>query len=289
MHRNLTPADHYRRDGYLVVPQVISRNKINRLLEALEAFKKSKGTYYNAAGKEVPPQTDEAGELSTTYMNLHWYTETADNEAPDALLDIFTDKCLLHVLSECDEQHLSYIPVQTLLFTRCPRVPAHQDHLHLDTRPEGHLVGVWIALEDIHPDSGPLFVYPQSHELGPMIDHTIDSKMYDPNHTEKWAETYPSLLQRKLKENGYRKESPQLYRGDILIWHSYVTHGSDAPRDPLRTRKSLACHYIPQGYAYFHALSGHEEKLEMHDYNGQPYHGYIKRKILNAPAISSLP
>jgi len=35
----------------------------------------------------------------------------------------------------------------------------------MTTYPEGYLVGAWVAVEDIHPDSGPLVYYPGSHRL----------------------------------------------------------------------------------------------------------------------------
>ena len=43
--------------------------------------------------------------------------------------------------------------------------PLHSDYIHFGSVPELFLTGVWIALEDIHPDSGPLTITPKSHNL----------------------------------------------------------------------------------------------------------------------------
>lgn len=40
------------------------------------------------------------------------------------------------------------------------------DLIHFDTMPRTLMAAAWTALEDIHPDSGPLRFYPKSHHLG---------------------------------------------------------------------------------------------------------------------------
>jgi len=41
---------------------------------------------------------------------------------------------------------------------------AHQDYVHFPIHPNDHIIGVWIALEDIHDDVGPLYLVPTSHK-----------------------------------------------------------------------------------------------------------------------------
>jgi len=57
------------------------------------------------------------------------------------------------------------IPLQTISSVRGSEQLAHSDAIHMTTWPLGFLTAVWIAFEDIHPDSGPLVYYPGSHRL----------------------------------------------------------------------------------------------------------------------------
>jgi ectoine hydroxylase-related dioxygenase (phytanoyl-CoA dioxygenase family) len=41
----------------------------------------------------------------------------------------------------------------------------HSDATHLHCEPQGVMCGVWIALEDVALDAGPLLYYPGSHRL----------------------------------------------------------------------------------------------------------------------------
>ena len=61
------------------------------------------------------------------------------------------------------------IPMQTLNFGRGTEQRAHSDNVHFSSVPAGYMCGVWIALEDIDEDNGPLEYYPGSHRL-PAFD-----------------------------------------------------------------------------------------------------------------------
>ena len=56
-------------------------------------------------------------------------------------------------------------PFQTLNFPVGTQQHPHTDSVHFSSMPERFMCGVWVALEDIHPDAGPLMYYPGSHRL----------------------------------------------------------------------------------------------------------------------------
>ncbi len=56
-------------------------------------------------------------------------------------------------------------PFQTLNFPVGTQQHAHSDSVHFSSMPERFMCGVWVALEDVHPDAGPLMYYPGSHRL----------------------------------------------------------------------------------------------------------------------------
>ena len=51
-------------------------------------------------------------------------------------------------------------PFQTLNFPVGTQQEMHSDSVHFSSLPERFMCGVWLAMEDVGPDSGPLFYYP---------------------------------------------------------------------------------------------------------------------------------
>ena len=64
------------------------------------------------------------------------------------------------------------IPFQTLNFPVPTEQRAHSDTVHFNTVPHGFMCGVWVALEDVDADNGPLFYYPGSQNL--PVNHMQD-------------------------------------------------------------------------------------------------------------------
>ncbi len=57
------------------------------------------------------------------------------------------------------------VPFSTINFLKSTEQPLHSDYAHFGTKPENKIIGAWVALEDINPDSGPLKIVPKSHKL----------------------------------------------------------------------------------------------------------------------------
>lgn len=64
-------------------------------------------------------------------------------------------------------------PFQTLNFPVGTQQDAHTDFVHFSSLPERFMCGVWLALEDIDADAGPLFYYPGSHRWPAMSNALI--------------------------------------------------------------------------------------------------------------------
>jgi hypothetical protein len=56
-------------------------------------------------------------------------------------------------------------PCQTLTYFFGSQQDAHQDTVHLTPFPAGYMCGVWVAVDDVQPNSGELEVFPGSHRL----------------------------------------------------------------------------------------------------------------------------
>ncbi|MCW3641542.1 phytanoyl-CoA dioxygenase family protein, partial [Burkholderia cenocepacia] len=61
-------------------------------------------------------------------------------------------------------------PFQTLNFRVGTQQKLHTDAVHFSSIPQRFMCGVWVALEDIYPEAGPLQLVPGSHNW-PMIDN----------------------------------------------------------------------------------------------------------------------
>ncbi|MGE3143702.1 MAG: phytanoyl-CoA dioxygenase family protein, partial [Hyphomonadaceae bacterium] len=56
-------------------------------------------------------------------------------------------------------------PFQTLNFPVGTQQHFHSDSVHFSSTPERFMCGVWVALEDVGEENGPLIYYPGSHAL----------------------------------------------------------------------------------------------------------------------------
>lgn len=124
-----------------------------------------------------------------------------------------------------------------------------QQRPHIDTpffwtQPMNLFCGVWVALEDVRPDAGPLVYYPGSHKL-----------FCDPIVLERYYKLARNDLQEmfRLMELDVRSMIKPAYAnidaGDIFIWHPGLMHGGSPASSLTRTRHSVVFHFSPLGTA----------------------------------------
>lgn len=136
---------------------------------------------------------------------------------------------------------------QTLNFEYGSQQAAHSDAVHFHSAPERFMCGVWIALEDVTLDAGPLLYYPGSHKL-PLYD----SRQVGFTPSDDTQQTVYEPLWNKLVEvNGLRKKVFTAKAGDALIWTANLLHGGEAIIRPDATRWSQVTHYFFDGCGYY--------------------------------------
>ena len=136
-------------------------------------------------------------------------------------------------------------PQYTINFMYGSRQNLHQDTAVFHLHPANYLVGIWLACEDISPDSGPLIYYPGSHKerMFDRFDNYPQTNLRTCSQED--VRSYESWLQ-GLAGN-YEQESFIAQKGDVLLWHGMLIHGGGEVRRPELTRKSYVCHYVAQG------------------------------------------
>jgi hypothetical protein len=136
-------------------------------------------------------------------------------------------------------------PRNTLYFDKGSQQNIHQDTVVFHTFPRNAVVGVWIALEDISPDSGPLIYYPGSHK------EPIWSEF--PNYPQTNLRTVPANDLDKFKrydnylaglKEKYKCKQALLKKGQALFWHGMLIHGGDKVNNEALSRQSLVIHVM---------------------------------------------
>ena len=126
--------------------------------------------------------------------------------------------------------------------------------------PRSQFVGVWTALEDIDPSSGPLQYVKGAHRyrLAPedVLAHvrTKHTHLTPEGQIDRALYRYNDQVMLHAADHGELTPAPQMKRGDVAIWHAELPHGGSPATDPMRSRWSMVVHCMPE------AVQGHEYK-----------------------------
>lgn len=142
------------------------------------------------------------------------------------------------------------IPFQTLNFELGSQQRTHADSIHFDSVPHGFMCGVWIALEDVDAENGPLFVVEGSHRLPRFDLHDIGLPRGFASYRR-----YEDFVEELVEAQGLRRRELHLRRGQAIVWSANLLHGGAAIRDPRRTRLSQVTHYYFEDCLYFQPLA----------------------------------
>jgi Phytanoyl-CoA dioxygenase (PhyH) len=145
------------------------------------------------------------------------------------------------------------MPFQTLNFPVGTQQHFHSDAVHFHCVPQRFMCGVWIALEDLQEDAGPLVYYPGTHkwpvctndELGVRIDAD------GPPRYARFEETWRALVE----VAGVRPRRFLPRKGQAIIWAANLLHGGAPQRRPELTRWSQVTHYFFDDCAYYTPLA----------------------------------
>jgi hypothetical protein len=133
---------------------------------------------------------------------------------------------------------------QTLNFPVGSQQHFHSDAVHFHSYPHGFMCGVWMALEDIQVDAGPLVYYPGSHRL-PY--RTAETEGFSP--AEVAGEPHPQRLfepiwRREVQQQGFQAQTYLPRKGEVLVWHANLLHGGLPVKNRKHTRWSQVNHFF---------------------------------------------
>lgn len=145
---------------------------------------------------------------------------------------------------------------QSLNFYESSQQRTHSDSIHMTTFPQGNIIAVWVALQDVGPEDGPLHYYPGSHKLPYIMNKDFDNISTKFKLGNKSYLDYENKIEQLIKENGHLKKEVFLpKKGDILIWHANLLHGAEAKINPKASRKSMVFHYYASDAIAYHEIT----------------------------------
>jgi ectoine hydroxylase-related dioxygenase (phytanoyl-CoA dioxygenase family) len=141
-------------------------------------------------------------------------------------------------------------PFQTLNFPVGTQQDAHSDAVHFSSLPERFMCGVWLAMEDVSADAGPLCYYPDSHRW-PIMTNALIGRRGHGSSLASAQDPYGSAWRALCDAHGAQEEVFLAKKGQALIWCANLLHGGSRQNDPTLTRWSQVTHYYFEDCIYY--------------------------------------
>ena len=154
-------------------------------------------------------------------------------------------------------------PFNTLNFPIGTQQPPHFDTMAFQSDPPNYMCGVWVALEDMDMDNGPLIYYPGSHKLRPTweeIDELTGTRIDRADHETLESfraarhDQYAAYCKLVVEHHGFEPEYGLIKKGQALLWAPNLLHGGSPQKDKSRTRHSQVTHYMFEGCRHYTPL-----------------------------------
>lgn len=250
----------WQENGYVILDQAIATTWLDQLWSEVEELIEDHEQY------PVNVRIDLPEYASHPVMAIKDVPETVLNGPFVKFLDfhdnsVIAKKIMLHENITAFLEAVfgdKVIGMQSLIFKYGSQQATHQDFAYVVSEIPSHLAASWIALEDVHIDSGPLVYYPGSHTVnkfnfGNGIFYNDQSKLHPGD--------FANYLDKACEEAGLGKKTLLVRKGDVLLWHAALAHGGDEIRNPALTRKSYVCHYSSDKAYRHHRQSPTTEPL----------------------------
>ncbi len=224
----LTPEQHeqYERDGYVIVESVLSPEYCDDFVAHMMALHAGE-----VAFDAFKPRN--ADDWNRTH-NQHLY----DPRAQELLLH----PALRQPLADCfgDEPDA----IQTMYFWKGSQQGRHQDAYYLPD-----CAAAWIALTDVGPDNGTIWVVPGSHK-GELI--TLESLRRADGTLPEGPEigpAYETAVNALAASYGIDEVPANVRKGGVVFFDGHLIHRGGPIGIPGSFRHVMANHYIPHNSA----------------------------------------
>jgi ectoine hydroxylase-related dioxygenase (phytanoyl-CoA dioxygenase family) len=244
----------FERDGYLIFDPDLDSEIFDRIIAFLADKYRSDGPEINVAYRD-PNRIQDAWRVSGDIKAIA--------RAP-------------RILAALDQLYgRKPLPFQTLNFPKGTEQKAHADAIHFNSMPPTFMCGVWVALEDVDMNNGPLVYYPGSHKLPEVTvakllraNESLAQKLKRILGRADSVDLYP-LYEQHVAAVIERENLVPLYatikKGQALIWAANLLHGGAIQHDKTRTRHSQVTHYFFENCRYYTPILSRQKQIAWRD------------------------
>ena len=243
--------DGFERDGFLILDNPCSERLIDAIVEEFEdrfndRFDPGPETMRDGVRYAVHPKL--RGKYQWQRIQNAW-------KVSDVARELALAPRVMDVLKALYGRQPK--PFQTLNFPVGTQQQPHADAMFFASEPDGYMCGVWVALEDVDTENGPLVYFPGSHKLpSPTVERVEEAigERIDPGQFASQAELrsernrqYATYCRQLIESHGLEPQHATINKGQAMIWASNLLHGGAVQKDPARTRRSQVSHYLFAG------------------------------------------
>ncbi len=210
---------NFDRDGYITINNFLDKSKVKKIKKNLFKFlgKKLKRNY-----KKREMHLANNSNLINSVHNLKW----------PFIKKFKKNKKIMKIVEHLLDEKIKSFGAE--VFAKPAKVgmavPIHQDNFYWNLN-DGKGVTVWLALDKASKNNGAIFYFKKSHKAG-LLNH---KSSYTPGSSQKLKNM--NVLKK------FKKITPVLNVGDILIHHCLVVHGSKRNLSS-KNRAGLTLRYI---------------------------------------------
>ena len=206
-----TKIDFFKNNGYVILEDIYTGEECDEVV--------------NLAHKVLGSSED-----LTPLMNIHKSSEIIQKFMSNNNLLSFVNSYFQDTAMGLQSEFF-FMPPETVGFN------AHQDNTYVKASSDS-FVSAWCALTDVDKDNGGLIIWPETHNEEAL--KTIDTGLskfdnQDPNAT----------IRKTIVPEKYKKETPKIKKGSVLIIHSWLVHGSHT-NNSNKNRYALLCTYLKE-------------------------------------------
>lgn len=248
--------EHWVRDGYVVVDDVVDREDIDRMVAVLDGLWDAAEPIVNLTllglredADAEPRDVSHADLLRLERAHRHRIRDVSDwrihgfHYVNEAAHRIYWNPRLRVLANRIFGRRAR--PIAAINFMTGSQQALHQDMAVFHIYPHNYLLGAWIACEDIAPESGPLVFYPGSHRapfFPGFTDYPQTNLRTADRPTARAYQDYVDGIARRFERREFRAR-----KGQVLFWHGMLIHGGAAVARRGVSRKSMVIHYAVRG------------------------------------------
>ena len=248
--------DEFNDNGFVIIPAGVHAARASRLRADAEALFQAKPWLWSST----------LNGPSGTPWSAHERAKALRIGLPD-LRAVFVSSDLVEIVRALMDDG-PVLRTDGNIFRRSPSLEDADDessntHIHhyAHITPARASVMAWIALEDIAPDAGPMWICPESHirnadlfdralEDNDLRDHLDDLRRTGAPYGSGWVKWFLNfrsrltlLLDQDIARHALTRLDIMAKAGDVLLFHGALTHGTHRPTRSDATRWSVVNRY----------------------------------------------